>query len=236
MSPDAVGFRVSRVLRGGSATTATALAFPTIIEAPRVNGGAPDSSDAVAAEPAEIVAPPEPVIDERELEKIRLEAAARGYEDGYAAGRDEALIQVNEQASALLAQLAAAVRSFETRRQRSFDELTTDVAQFAFATVEAMLGRELQLAASPTRDAIERALRMSPDRVHAIVRINPADVELVGSVEDIAAGRSVEVVADPSVEPGGCIVRADDCEVDAQFSEALQRLRAVLHLPEEPGA
>ena len=236
MSPDAGGLRLTRVLRGDFASSVTALAFPTITEAPRANGCATSTEAAPDAAPDAVVAEPQaPVIDERELEKIRLDAAARGYEDGFAAGRDEAVRQVNEQARALLDQLAAAVRSFESRRQRTFDALTAEVAQFAYATVEAMLDRELQLAASPVRDSIERALRMTPDRVHAVVRVNPADVDIVGQIDESTFGRSVEVVADPSVERGGCVVRADDCEVDAQFGAALQRLRNVLHLTEDGG-
>lgn len=235
MSPDVVRLRPSRVLRGGCAIGATALAFPTIVEAPRVNGHATPDHEAEQPKPVEVAAcePPAPVIDEAELEQVRLDAAARGYEDGYAAGRDEAVHRVNEQARALLEQLAAAVRSFEERRQRSFDDLTTEVAQFAYATVEAMLDRELQLAASPARDAIERALRMAPDRVHAIVRVNPDDVELIGEIDERSVGRSVEIVADATVERGGCVVRADDCEVDAQFGAALHRLRSVLQLTGE---
>jgi flagellar biosynthesis/type III secretory pathway protein FliH len=41
-------------------------------------------------------------------------------------------------------------------------------------------------------------------------------------------GREVHVVADPSVEPAGCVVECDATRVDAQLSPALARVREVL--------
>jgi flagellar biosynthesis/type III secretory pathway protein FliH len=38
----------------------------------------------------------------------------------------------------------------------------------------------------------------------------------------------VHVVADPSVEPAGCVVECDATRVDAQLSPALARVREVL--------
>ncbi|HEX7095198.1 MAG TPA: FliH/SctL family protein [Acidimicrobiales bacterium] len=238
--------RVSRVLRGGRATGATALAFPTIevtqpvAPEPSVTDGAArtDGADAAHGDTAAAATTQDapsamPAIDEAVLETIRLEAAARGYEDGYAAGRDEAMRDVRERCAALLDRLDAAVRQVEAQRQRSFDVLSRDVATFAFSTVEALLDRELQLAASPVRESIERALRVAPDRVHAVIRVSPGDLDELGSIDELMAGRTAELVADAAVEPGGCVVHIDDCEIDAQLGGALARLRSVLQLPTE---
>ena len=113
-----------------------------------------------------------------------------------AAGRDDATAAVRHEAHALLAQLSAAVQGFQARQVHGLDALTDDVARFAFATVEAILDHELAVAASPVRDAIERALRLAPDRLDAIVLLHPDDVERLGPIDDLAGGRGVEVVTD----------------------------------------
>jgi flagellar assembly protein FliH len=213
------------VLRGGTATAAASLAFPVIEHrdvvgrAPRASGGASAAMAAIGAVPA---------VDPAELERARLEAAARGYADGLAAGRDEAVAEVRRAAGGLLARLETAVQTFEARREHNFDRLRDDVAAFAFATVEAMLGRELSLAQSPVQDAIRHALRVAPDRADATVLVHPDDLALVGELADVAGPRRVQVVADASIEPGGCVVRADEAEIDAQLGAALDRLRDVL--------
>jgi flagellar assembly protein FliH len=199
------------------------LSFPTIeAVAPDADAADPGATTARGA-PHRLAA-----IDPAELDRARLEASARGYADGLAAGRDEALAEVRERANELLLQLDAAVQAQRATQVRSFDELSGDVARFAYATVDALLGRELALAQNPVRDAVEHALRFVPHRTSALVLVHPDDLDLIGAVGDLGGTRAVEVLGDASVQPGGCIVRAGDCEIDAQINAALDRVRDVL--------
>jgi flagellar assembly protein FliH len=223
MSPEPVAARAGRVIRGRVASRASALAFPTI------EAVAPDAAAAAGgSSPASAAPHRAATIDPAELDRVRLEASARGYADGLAAGRDEAIAEVRERAEALLGQLDAAVQAHRTRQARTFDELSDDVARFAYATVDALLGRELALAESPVRDAVEHALRFTPDRTAAIVIVHPDDLELLGAVGDLAGPRAVEVLGDATVPRGGCVVRAGECEIDARIDAALERVRELL--------
>ena len=232
MSPDGAGVDVGvnrsargRVLRGGVATGASALTFPTIAAAPastaRLHGIA--SAAPTHAPPP----PPAPAIDPAELERLRLEAAVTGYEDGFAAGRDAALADVRNTAAGLLARLDEAIATQHARQAQALDAIGQDVLGLALATVEALVGHEVAVAEAPVRDAIERALRLAPERLPATVVVHPSDADLA-ALHD-APGRSLTIVADETIEPGGCIVRVEDCEVDAQIGTALRRLAAALH-------
>ena len=44
----------------------------------------------------------------------------------------------------------------------------------------------------------------------------------------IEQDQTAEIVADPTVEPGGCIVDVDACSIDAQIGSAIERMRAAL--------
>jgi flagellar assembly protein FliH len=223
MSPEPVAARAGRVIRGRVASRASTLAFPTIEAVAPDAGAAAGGSSLVSAATHRTA-----TIDPAELDRVRLEASARGYADGLAAGRDEAIAEVRERAEALLGQLDAAVQAHQTRQTRTFDELSDDVARFAYATVDALLGRELALAESPVRDAVEHALRFTPDRTAAIVILHPDDLELLGAVGDLAGARAVEVLGDATVQRGGCVVRAGECEIDARIDAALERVRELL--------
>jgi flagellar assembly protein FliH len=223
MSPEPVAARAGRVIRGHVASRASTLAFPTIEAVAPDAGAAAGASSLVSAATHRTA-----TIDSAELDRVRLEASARGYADGLAAGRDEAIAEVRERAEALLGQLDAAVQAHQTRQTRTFDELSDDVARFAYATVDALLGRELALAESPVRDAVEHALRFTPDRTAAIVIVHPDDLELLGAVGDLAGARAVEVLGDATVQRGGCVVRAGECEIDARIDAALERVRELL--------
>jgi flagellar assembly protein FliH len=227
---DLSGAARGRVLRGGVAIGASPRAFPTIaVEPPGPRPAAANATDAASASAsATPPAPPvAPIVDPAELERLRLDAAATGYEDGFAAGRDTAIAEVRQTAAALLARLDEAIAAQQARQTQTLDAIGQDVLGFALATVEALVGRELAVAEAPVRDAIERALRLAPERLPATLVVHPGDAELA-ALHDVP-GRTITIVADETIEPGGCIVRVEDCEVDAQIATALRRLAAALH-------
>ncbi len=71
-----------------------------------------------------------------------------------------------------------------------------------------------------------------PRGAAVVVRLNPDDAALLaGSADDLAAlspTATLELVADPAVERGGCLADVGDRTVDAQLSSALARVREVL--------
>jgi flagellar assembly protein FliH len=207
------------VIRGGVASSASTLAFPTIAAT------APAHERARAVEPhADAGGAPAPApVDPEELERARLDAAAKGYADGFAVGREEGRAELQR----LIDSLDAAVRAHHETSVRACDARADEVVTFAYAVIEAMLGRELALAADPVRDSVRRALQLAPERCEAVVTVHPDDVDALDD-EDAWRGRAVELVADQTIERGSCVVRAGDCEIDARFGSALERLRAVL--------
>jgi flagellar assembly protein FliH len=219
-SPDAGR---GRVIRGGVASRASALAFP-VIETIEVE---PSSGDR-GSPPTFATALHLPAIDPDELERARLEASARGYADGLAAGRDEARAEVLAAAQGLLGNLAAAVQQQAAQRTATLDELSDDLVRFAYGVVESLLGRELELAAAPAVDAVRAALRLAPDRGAAQVLVHPDDVAVVAAAREALGTREIDVVADSSIGLGGCVVRVGECEIDARIDAALERVRTVL--------
>jgi flagellar assembly protein FliH len=104
-------------------------------------------------------------------------------------------------------------------------EIQAAAPKLAFAVVEALLGRELALAANPGREAVARVLALDEGMQPATVRMNPTDIAAFGE-DDL--GRVVSVVADPAVEPGGAVVEIGRATLDAQLGPAVERVREIL--------
>jgi len=142
-----------------------------------------------------------------EIEAMEAGAAAavrRGYDDGYAEGlaaaaADAAGIREEEvrRATAALSALSRAVAAAEEAERTMRAEIQAAAPKLAFALVEALLGRELALAANPGREAVARVLALDEGMQPATVRMNPADIAAFGEGD---LGRVVSVVADPAVE------------------------------------
>jgi flagellar assembly protein FliH len=97
----------------------------------------------------------------------------------------------------------------------------------AFTLAEAVVGRELALAVNPGRDAVARALALSPDGVELTLRLNPDDAAVLDA-DSLPAGRAVTVIADATLAAGDCVADAGWSHIDARIGTALDRVRAVL--------
>src|SRR5581483_710977 len=169
------------------------------------------------------------------LEIDRAAAAAeerRGYDDGYAAGRAEGLAAgraaASAEASAASARLEALGRSLaaaadELRRRQALEltGLEDALARTAVDLAAAIVGRELAVSASPGADALARALALVPAGCVAVARLHPTDVATLGDEGVGDAPAAVTLIADPAVEPGGCILEVGDSRIDAQLGPAL---------------
>jgi flagellar assembly protein FliH len=178
-------------------------------------------------------------------------ALAAGYRDGHDQGVDdgyaEGLAQGLAQAQALEAQrqarfehVCAALRSAaDDLRHRHVEAVVALEAQLVDLVVgltESLLGHELR-GGDVAVEAVRRGLALTAPGKPAVARLHPEEVaallpmgETGGTAtwHDPTTGRSVQVIADARVAPGGCVVDAGDATVDAQFGPALERIRAAL--------
>jgi flagellar assembly protein FliH len=162
------------------------------------------------------------------------------YQDGYAAGvaegraRGESLGRVEateavraESHAALDAVLAAA----DDLGRRDAAGLTT-VAEFAvdlaLALAETIVGREIDAAIDPGRDALVRALAVAPAEGNLVARLHPEDLAALGGVDHLVDGRDLRLVADPTIGRGGCVLDAGPSHIDATIGAAIARVRAEL--------
>jgi flagellar assembly protein FliH len=111
----------------------------------------------------------------------------------------------------------------------ALQDIEREVVSVAFELATALVGRELEVARDPGADALTRAMALVPDRGEVVARLHPADAETFQRADRRAPGREpFTIVADPSVERGGCIVDVSTTQVDAQLGPALQRMREAL--------
>jgi len=159
-----------------------------------------------------------------------LAEVRRGYDDGYQSGLAEGLAATAAECGATVARLESAGRALaeaaaDLRRRQALElaGLEDALARAAVDLASAIIGRELEVAASPGADALARALALVPAGASTIARLNPADAALI-----TAAPTGVTIIADPAVESGGCILEVGDSRIDAQLGPALDRVRSAL--------
>ena len=185
--------------------------------------------------------------------QILAEATAAAHAAGFAAGwaqgqRDSEVhtqalhAQLEAEAQEVLAAqqqalrraaagLAAAAAALEREVVASATELEDQLLTSAFEIAQAVLGRELELASEPGRDALLRALALAPANRPVVVRVSPADhaaLTAAGGLPPEAMGRELTLVPDPQMRSGDALASCDATSIDARIATALDRVKAVL--------
>lgn len=154
-------------------------------------------------------------------------AERSAYEAGFEDGRAGALAEVageHEAAIAALRDAAKALRCAAEQLAEARSEATKvgvhEAMGLAVEVVEALVG---SIPANLDATRLSEALALAPVDEIALVRLNPGDAETALSFPVDA-----KVVADETVERGGCIVEVGPTRIDAQVGPAIARLRALL--------
>ena len=166
--------------------------------------------------------------------------ADRARREGYEAGQREATERMGDLERQRLHALATAVgdtaRAINAERAAAVNVAENDVLELAMQLAEAIIGRELELSATPWRDAIRRSLMLAPPETEIRLRLHPEDAAAAAADETLMNDLSplVRIVADHTVERSGAIADAGSCRIDAQIGSALERVRSSLQILPEP--
>jgi flagellar assembly protein FliH len=227
----------SKVLRGHAVAARPAFLDTELGQAPTLT---------LIPTPVEDEVVEEPVPEEQEDEAYAAgyengyvegynEGKAVGYADGYQSGNADAAsaaLRAAEERDTLLrnalAALTGAAAACNERQAVALTDIERQVVDAIFDLTETLLGRELSHTRTPGRDALTRALNMVRDHGNVVARFNPDDIESLGDLAELLPGRTITVVADPNVEPAGCIVEAGAMKVDAQLGPAIERAKRAL--------
>ncbi len=175
-----------------------------------------------------------------EWEQARDAGHRDGFEAGYEAGMTLAEADVNAALTEhrrATERLVRAARSLEEGHRKlldadrvELDAIEADVIELALSLATELLGRELRATDHPVRDALTRAMRFVPERATPVAVVHPDDAAVAAEIlaADPQWRGGVEIVADPGVEPGGCILEIGECRVDGQLGSALARMREAL--------
>jgi flagellar assembly protein FliH len=171
------------------------------------------------------------VVSPELIESARHEGYTAGFEEGYGAGYTSGIEDARrhvELLGQLVERLGREADALATREATARSQIEDQVVAVAMQIAEVIVGHQLEEPDGRGRDAIARALALAPAHGDVTARLHPADIAVLGDAGTIAPGRTLVIVADPSLTPGDCIVDVASCRIDARISAALERAREVL--------
>lgn len=160
-------------------------------------------------------------------EAAREEGFRAGFQQGEEAGRRQAGDEVARRLQALVTQMQRAAEEAEGRRDRALRQSGEDTVKLALAVAEKVVRRQIADGPAVTAAVLESVLKDLPVGLagRVVARLNPGEHRLLAGSEGllarVAGPVQVELVADPSVEPGGCHVETEMGSIDAGLETRL---------------
>ena len=170
------------------------------------------------------------VVSAELVESAKQDGYVHGHDEGYADGYQQGIAAAEGHANLLgqlVQRLAAAADELSAREATARADIEDQVVATALQIAEVLIGHELAQPDGRGRDAIARALALAPERGHVTARLHPADIAVIDPAA-MLVGRTIDIVSDPTLAPGDCIVDVGACRVDARIGPALERAREVL--------
>ncbi|HEX8455954.1 MAG TPA: type III secretion system stator protein SctL [Pyrinomonadaceae bacterium] len=166
------------------------------------------------------------IIAEAEREAAALRASAEE------AARDLREAAYREGLEAALAELNTHLLDARERRDTALAEAERDLLRLSVKLAEKIIGREIAQDEATLADIVAAALRNARQHEMLTVRVNPADLPVVEAhrsrLDPTGRARFLDLVADPRVARGGCVIESESGTIDAQIDVQLGVLERAL--------
>ena len=183
-----------------------------------------------------------------EADELRRRSSERGYAEGHAkgveagradgeaAGQAEAFLKHEAELTQLVTTLGGLIDEFEEHRHALKDNVAADVTRLALAVAEKVTKRHGQIDPQVLVKNIAATARLVADGHDLRVMVNPEQESLLTDLlprlaADWPTLASAQVVADGTIDPGGCRLTNAAGSIDADLATQLDHLAAEL-LPE----
>ena len=177
----------------------------------------------------------------RALDQARDEGRQAGYLEGYAEGsaigKQEAFDAAQETFAREHASVVEALRSAITQFDEMKGELCSaamrDLLDFAVLVASRLTFAFGEVHREAAAENLRRAVSVVGLKTDLTVRVSPVDVATMRTfaaslLQEAEATTAVWIVEDPSLAPGGCVVRNDRSAVDASLETQVAEMASLL--------
>ncbi|HEX3031768.1 MAG TPA: FliH/SctL family protein [Bacillota bacterium] len=164
-----------------------------------------------------------------EVEALKEQA----WEEGYRQGFNKALEDAAAQADELRAQAQEVLKSARAEHDLILKDTESEIIGLVLAIAEKVIKSEIAVRTELVGQMVREAILKATDREELVIRVNPGDLEYVNCLseelrKENPGMRSLRIIGDNVISPGGCVVETPNGSVDATLERQLSELREAL--------
>lgn len=172
-----------------------------------------------------------------EINTLQAEAQARGYEDGYKQGIADAQQKAHTTFAHGVEQMQQVLAELSDQRRAILANAETEVATLSMAIVEKIVGQIAHTYQPLILYTVNRALAKIAADETIIVHLHPEDHQVLADfwqnpAPNVRPPAAWQLVIDPQIDRGGCLLFCGSTTVDARLATQLQNLVDGLQIPD----
>jgi flagellar assembly protein FliH len=158
-----------------------------------------------------------------------MEDAESIKEQAQASGMEEARRVAEETASDKVKEAIGTLNEAVIERKKIVKDAESEILRLAVKVAEQVIRSEVSMHRDVLLNIVSDAITRVSDREQVIVRVNREDVDNIKKYKDkigsvVDGIKSLSVVEDSAVEPGGCVIETNLGYVDARISTKLSSI------------
>jgi flagellar assembly protein FliH len=162
-----------------------------------------------------------PAVDLAQVEKA-------AYENGFRQGEKAGMEIAEKKVEAIMLRYSDAIHELGRLKSRLYIEVERQVVKLAVEVARKIVHREIQADREIIQTLVKVALSHAAEKSAVTVHLHPVDYNYVlehrGQLEQGQEGREVVLLADKSIERGGCLVQTECGDIDARIEEEFREL------------
>jgi flagellar assembly protein FliH len=168
--------------------------------------------------------------DIEEASRSAFEAERKDAEDrGRIAGREAGFAEGKAEVERLIQRTHLVLERAQDKRAEILAETEQEIIDLVLLISRKVIKVISENQRNVVISNVVQALRKVKGRGNIIIRVNMADVKLSTEhikdfIQLVEGSKSLQVVEDSTVDPGGCIIETDFGEIDARISSQLSEL------------
>ncbi len=172
------------------------------------------------------------------------EGHQQGLADGRKDGREQALAEAREEfkqkQQSLISALTELVNELNLRKRRLLSQAHKGLVSLAVSIARKVIKSVAEASPAVAEENVREAVKLTGSASDVVVRVHPEEresLELVAGqiIEQFGQSKHVRLVADESVDRGGCVVQTEAGQVDGRIETQVSRIAEEL-LGSECGA
>jgi flagellar assembly protein FliH len=181
----------------------------------------------------------------KQAKEKALHIEQEAYEKGFAQGEKDGLELGQKRIETIVQQIRTVLQEMENQREPLYRVYEREMLQLALSISKKILHHECQVNEDVITATLREVSKYIVDQRKIVIRLNPADAQFIQShpnkATPVRKGRQgVELLKDPSITRGGCVVETAfggiDATMETQFDQIVSLLWERFNEPGEPSS